>query len=55
MSLNILRFDSIDSTNQYVLDHMETLEHGTVVIAKTQTKGRGRYLRKWVSPDEGNL
>ncbi len=40
-------FEEIDSTNIYA--KKENLEHGTVVLAETQTKGKGRKGRKWVS------
>lgn len=42
----IVPFDSIDSTNEYVLDHGE---HGMVVVADRQTAGRGRLGRTWFS------
>ena len=41
----ILHFDEIDSTNQYLLDH--ELPHGTVALADYQSAGRGRLARKW--------
>lgn len=48
-------YDSIDSTNSEAkrLCHQGSPE-GTVVIAKTQTAGRGRLGRRWISP-LGNL
>ena len=49
-------FDSIDSTNTEArrLAAAGAVE-GTVVIAETQTKGRGRLGRTWASPPLRNL
>lgn len=49
-------FEELGSTS----DHAKVLagegaEHGTVVIAETQTAGRGRRGRSWVSPPRRNL
>lgn len=46
----VYQFDQIDSTN----DHAGKLPAWSAVTAKTQTKGRGRYRRNWVS-DEGGI
>ncbi|MFI5366338.1 MAG: biotin--[acetyl-CoA-carboxylase] ligase [Candidatus Binatia bacterium] len=49
-------FDSIDSTNTHARRlALEGAAEGTVVIAETQTKGRGRLGRAWVSPPFRNL
>ncbi|MDR9827829.1 bifunctional biotin--[acetyl-CoA-carboxylase] ligase/biotin operon repressor BirA [Vibrio sp. FNV 38] len=45
----------IDSTNQYLLDRIESLESGTTCIAEYQSQGRGRRGRQWVSPFGANL
>lgn len=47
-------FPSIDSTNQYLLQHTD-YPSGYVCIAEQQTAGRGRNGRVWVSPPTGNL
>ncbi len=44
---NYIFFEEIDSTNVYA--KKEDLPHGTVVLAETQTAGKGRKGRKWVS------
>jgi len=51
---SILFSREIDSTNKWAkeLARYGTRE-GTVVIAETQTKGRGRLGREWVSPTGG--
>lgn len=50
----ILYFEELTSTNDYA--HRVAKEgygEGTVIIAKTQTKGRGRLGRGWYSPEGG--
>ena len=45
----------IDSTNQYLLERVETLESGTICVAEYQSQGRGRRGRQWLSPFGSNL
>lgn len=45
----------IDSTNQYLLDRMETLQSGDACVAEYQQAGRGRRGRQWISPFGVNL
>ena len=47
---DLLRFQTLPSTNQWALDHGEDLRHGDVILAVRQTAGRGRFTRKWHSP-----
>lgn len=48
---NIIRLDAADSTNSYALALGQQGEAaGTVVVAETQTGGRGRLNRSWLSP-----
>ena len=49
-------FASIDSTNTWAKDHLSELPQDqiTLVTADTQTAGRGRFKRSWLSP-EGNV
>ncbi len=51
---NIKFFDELDSTNNFVKMNISNLDHGTVVVAKIQTEGRGRRDNIWMSK-EGNL
>jgi len=56
MNLRLLHLNTVDSTNTY-LDRLakEGSPHGTVVIADTQTAGRGRFRRVWFSPPGKNI
>ncbi len=47
---NVVFLETIDSTNDYAKKlARQGCEEGTVVIAQTQTKGRGRLGRSWES------
>lgn len=50
---NILRFDELDSTITYAKQHSHSLADKTIIIAKRQTAGRGRFDRKWDSQEGG--
>ncbi|MCF8268311.1 MAG: biotin--[acetyl-CoA-carboxylase] ligase [Ignavibacteriales bacterium] len=52
---NIYFLDHVESTNSYLMSRNEDFENGTVVIAETQTKGRGRLDRTWLSDPKVNL
>lgn len=43
-------FETIDSTHTYVSNNLSTIDHGSVLLAYSQTAGRGRHGRKWSSP-----
>lgn len=51
---NLLVFDELDSTNSTAkeLAH-DGAEEGTIVIARKQNQGRGRFDRIWQSPEGG--
>lgn len=53
----VIRFyRELESTNDIAFElAKEGASEGTVVIAETQTKGRGRLQRKWISPAGFNL
>lgn len=55
MNINVLRFDSLDSTNTEAMNQARRgAEEGLCVVARQQTAGRGRHGRTWVShPDTG--
>lgn len=50
------RFKQIDSTNSAAFRHAQRgAPSGSVFIADFQTKGRGKWGRKWISPSGKNL
>jgi BirA family biotin operon repressor/biotin-[acetyl-CoA-carboxylase] ligase len=52
----ILRFDSIDSTNLEAMRQAKAgAEEGLCIIAREQTRGRGRLERSWHSPKDAGL
>ncbi len=44
-----------ESTHRYMKEHFEWLAPGTLVVANSQTSGRGRHDRVWHSPKNRNL
>jgi len=56
MDLNILRYDTVDSTNSEAARQARLgAAEGTCVIARHQTAGRGRYGRTWSSEKDAGL
>ena len=53
--MQVLSLDTIDSTNLYAKNNIDSLSDGTVIHALRQTSGRGRFDRKWVDLGDGNL
>ena len=53
---DIRRFDTIDSTNRYLLDEARAgAAEGVVAVAEHQSAGRGRLGRSWEAPAGANL
>jgi BirA family biotin operon repressor/biotin-[acetyl-CoA-carboxylase] ligase len=53
---DVRRFDSLDSTNRYLLDEARRgAPDGVVAVAEHQTAGRGRLGRAWEAPPGANL
>jgi len=46
-------FKETDSTNIIAREIAASVDEGTLVIAESQTAGRGRLGRKWISPEGG--
>ena len=46
----VFRLKEVDSTNLYVREHFNDLPDLALVTAESQTAGRGRLGRKWLSP-----
>ncbi len=54
MKKNIIRLDTVDSTNNYLKElGKDGCHEGTAVIADKQTAGRGRMGRSFISPEGG--
>ncbi len=53
----IMRFDRVDSTNNYTANLLKEgkIVHGTVIMADTQTAGRGQRGTNWTSNAGENL
>ena len=55
MKIKIIKFESVDSTNNVALRRIKKGKiKPTLIIAKSQKKGRGQYGRKWIS-HKGNI
>lgn len=52
---NIIRLKKIDSTNKYATENFDTIQDRTLITADSQTAGRGRRMKVWLSPDKVNL
>ena len=48
-------YQRIDSTNRYLSDRAQQTLSGLVCLAETQTAGKGRRGRQWVSPFGNNI
>jgi BirA family biotin operon repressor/biotin-[acetyl-CoA-carboxylase] ligase len=48
-------YDSLPSTNQFLLEQAKSSPSGRFCLAEQQTAGRGRRGRKWDSPCGGNI
>lgn len=56
MQWNIVRLDETGSTNDDARQFaMEGAPHGTVIVAESQSSGRGRRGSQWISPPGRNL
>ncbi|TWI83516.1 BirA family biotin operon repressor/biotin-[acetyl-CoA-carboxylase] ligase [Lacibacter cauensis] len=54
---NWIELDAVDSTNNYAMGlvHAGTAQHGTVVLAHHQTKGKGQRGKVWATEPGANL
>ena len=56
MNFTILRYETITSTNIAALEQAKRgAEEGLCIVAREQTKGRGRHGREWVSEKDSGL
>lgn len=49
----VYSLDIVDSTNEFARALIGTAPEGTVVLARQQTCGKGRFGKTWYSPEEG--
>ncbi|MBK5252652.1 MAG: biotin--[acetyl-CoA-carboxylase] ligase [Peptostreptococcaceae bacterium] len=47
---NVVCFETIGSTNNYIKENADDLPDGTLVVSEEQNSGRGRLGREWTSP-----
>lgn len=52
---NIHTFQTLPSTNKWVMDNIEKYSHGDVVWALKQTDGKGRFKREWIADKDKSL
>ena len=56
MNINVLTFDTLDSTNTEALKQARLgADEGLCIVAGQQTAGRGRHGRTWVSERNAGL
>ena len=50
MQIQVIRYDSVDSTNNVAIRRIKKGKvKPTLIIANSQKKGRGQYGRRWTS------
>ncbi|MBU0474928.1 MAG: biotin--[acetyl-CoA-carboxylase] ligase [Bacteroidetes bacterium] len=52
---NFIFYDEIGSTNEELLNDKSITQHGTVLFADNQVKGRGRLNREWISYKDNSI
>ena len=52
---NFIFYDEIGSTNEELLKDNTITQHGSVLFADNQFKGRGRLSREWISYKDNSL
>ena len=53
--ITLLHLPEVDSTNRYAVRHQQELADGTLIVADSQSAGRGRRGRTWISPAGCNI
>ncbi|GHS86868.1 biotin--[acetyl-CoA-carboxylase] ligase [Bacteroidia bacterium] len=56
-TLRLIQLDTVDSTNTYAKQHILSgkAQHNDVIIAQTQTHGRGQNQNQWIAESGQNL
>lgn len=52
---NIIYFQSLDSTSEYLKRYYNEIQNNTIVVASYQTEGKGQFERSWESQEGKNL
>ena len=55
LDFKLFHFSDIDSTNTEAKRHISAYPHGSVIYADSQSAGKGRLNRNWISPPHKNL
>lgn len=50
---SLYKFDQLDSTQDYARENFALLQLPAIILAFSQTKGRGTKAREWISPAGG--
>lgn len=50
--MNIFTFKELDSTNDYLKENYTKYQNLDIIRALSQTKGRGRFKREWISDND---
>lgn len=53
--MNVITFDTLDSTNTYAKKNIDDLADKTIISTKVQTNGYGRFDRSWVDLGTENI
>ncbi len=51
--MKIYSFETLPSTNTYCVENFDNFENQDIIVAQTQTAGKGRKGRKWSSETGG--
>lgn len=51
--MHVIFFDNLPSTNAYAKENIKNLKHKDIILADTQSEGKGRMQRVWLSPQGG--
>ncbi len=54
-SITTVKLKRVDSTNLYAKALFNDLPDGSLILADSQTAGRGRLGREWISPPGVNV
>lgn len=53
--MNIIKFETLNSTNAYAKENLQHLNHFDVILTDNQTAGYGQWGRKWTDVGNQNI